>query len=149
DDPGDSDIPGASSWHGTHVAGTVAASSNNGMGVTGVSWGAKIMPVRVLGKGGGNTGDVSQGILFAAGLPNASGVLPARKADIINLSLGSPQATNAERDAIAAAIAEGVIIVAAAGNSSTSANFYPAAYPGVIGVSATNPQNTKTSYSNF
>src|SRR5690606_31074648 len=109
----------------------------------------KIMPLRALGKGGGTTADVAQGILFAAGLPNASGVLPARKADIINLSLGSSQRTDVEESAIAAAIAEGVIIVAAAGNSSTSANFYPAAYPGVIGVSATNPQGTKASYSNF
>src|SRR5690606_4857144 len=115
DDPGDSDILGASSWHGTHVAGTVAANSNNGIGVAGVSWGTKIMPLRALGKGGGTTADVAQGILFAAGLPNASGVLPARKADIINLSLGSSQRTDVEESAIAAAIAEGVIIVAAAG----------------------------------
>ncbi|QQD20285.1 S8 family serine peptidase [Oceanospirillaceae bacterium ASx5O] len=149
DDPGDNDTPGASSWHGSHVAGTVAASSNNGMGVTGVSWGAKIMPLRALGKGGGTTYDVAQSIRFAAGLSNDSTKVPARKADIINLSLGSSQATSVEQNAIAAARSAGVIIVAAAGNENVSTPFYPAAYEGVIGVSATNPQVTKASYSNF
>src|SRR5690606_25176392 len=72
-----------------------------------------------------------------------------RKADIINLSLGSSQATNAERDAVAAAIAAGVIIVAAAGNENVSTPFYPAAYEGVIGVSATRPDGNKAYYSNF
>src|SRR5690606_38235148 len=106
DDPGDSDTPGASSWHGTHVAGTVAAATNNsGTGVAGTSWGAKIMPLRALGKGGGTTYDVAQSIRFSARLSNDSNTLPPRKADIINLSLGSSQATNAERDAVAAAIA--------------------------------------------
>jgi len=149
DDPGDNDTPGASSWHGSHVAGTVAASSNNGFGVAGVSWGAKIMPLRALGKGGGTTFDVAQAILFAAGRLNNSNTTPSRKADIINLSLGSSQATSVEQNAIAAARNAGVIIVAAAGNENVSTPFYPAAYEGVIGVSATNPQATKASYSNF
>ncbi len=149
DDPGDNDTPGASSWHGSHVAGTVAASSNNGAGVAGVSWGAKIMPLRALGKGGGTTFDVAQAILFAAGRLNNSNTTPSRKADIINLSLGSSQATSVEQNAIAAARNAGVIIVAAAGNENVSTPFYPAAYEGVIGVSATNPQATKASYSNF
>lgn len=149
DDPGDNDTPGASSWHGSHVAGTVAASSNNDVGVAGVSWGAKIMPLRALGKGGGTTYDVAQSIRFAAGLSNDSSTLPDRKADIINLSLGSSQATSVEQNAIAAARSAGVIIVAAAGNENVSTPFYPAAYEGVIGVSATNPQATKASYSNF
>src|SRR5690606_19940837 len=72
-----------------------------------------------------------------------------RKADIINLSLGSSQATNAERDAVAAAIAAGVIIVAAAGNENVSTPFYPAAYEGVIGVSASTIMGEKAYYSNF
>lgn len=150
DDPGDSDTPGASSWHGTHVAGTVAAATNNsGTGVAGTSWGAKIMPLRALGKGGGTTYDVAQSIRFAARLSNDSNTLPPRKADIINLSLGSSQATNAERDAVAAAIAAGVIIVAAAGNENVSTPFYPAAYEGVIGVSASTIMGEKAYYSNF
>src|SRR5690606_34467515 len=88
-------------------------------------------------------------IRFAAGLSNDSTKVPARKADIINLSLGSSQATSVEQNAIAAARNAGVIIVAAAGNENVSTPFYPAAYEGVIGVSATNPQATKASYSNF
>ncbi len=150
DDPGDSDTPGASSWHGTHVAGTVAAATNNsGTGVAGTSWGAKIMPLRALGKGGGTSLDVAQSIRFAARLSNASNTLPTRRADIINLSLGSSQATNAEREAVAAARAAGVIIVAAAGNENVSTPFYPAAYDGVIGVSASTITGNKAYYSNF
>ncbi|UZK02434.1 S8 family serine peptidase [Venatoribacter cucullus] len=148
DDPGDSDTPGASSWHGTHVAGTVAARSNNGVGVAGVSWGAKIMPLRALGKIG-NTFDISESIRFAARLSNDSGTIPTRKADIINLSLGGTGFSNTLLSAITDARDAGVIIVAAAGNENVSTPFYPAAYEGVIGVSATNPQATKASYSNF
>jgi serine protease len=78
DDPGDESTPSSSSWHGTHVAGTVAGSSNNSVGIAGVSWGAKIMPVRVIGKGGGSSYDVQQGIRYAAGLSNDSGRVPAK-----------------------------------------------------------------------
>ncbi|MCH8912047.1 MAG: S8 family serine peptidase, partial [Planctomycetes bacterium] len=69
DDPGDSDGLTPSSFHGTHVAGTVAAASNNTIGVAGVAWNAKIMPVRVLGVGGGTVWDIAQGVRYAAGLP--------------------------------------------------------------------------------
>lgn len=149
DDPGDSSVAGQSSWHGTHVAGTVAAAANNGLGGTGVAWNASVMPVRVLGKDGGTTYDIIQGVRYAAGLSNDSGSVPAQKADIINLSLGGSSSSAAEQDAYTAARNNGVIIVAAAGNSSTSAPFYPAAYTGVISVSATDYNDQLAYYSNY
>jgi serine protease len=149
DDPGDSNQRGQSSWHGTHVAGTIAAASNNNTGAAGVAWGARIMPIRVLGKDGGTSYDVMQGLRYAARLSNDSGTLPARRADIANLSLGGGGGSLAEQNAYAAARATGMIIVAAAGNDSTSSPSYPAAYESVISVSATDFLNQKTSYSNY
>lgn len=149
DDPGDSDQRGQSSWHGTHVAGTIAASSNNNSGVAGVAWGARIMPIRVLGLNGGTSYDVIQGLRYAARLSNDSGTLPARRADIANLSLGGGGGSLAEQNAYTAARATGMIIVAAAGNDNTSSPSYPAAYDGVISVSATDFANQRAPYSNF
>ncbi|WP_430460692.1 S8 family serine peptidase [Thalassolituus sp. LLYu03] len=149
DDPGDSSIAGQSSWHGTHVSGTVAAVKGNSKGGVGVAWSAKIMPIRVLGQDGGTTYDIIQGVRYAAGLSNDSGTVPTTRADIINLSLGGESSSNAEQQAYTAAINAGVIIVAAAGNSSTSAPFYPAAYDGVISVSATDYNDELSYYSNF
>ena len=77
DDPGDGFVLELSSFHGTHVAGTVGAETNNELGVAGVSWGAQIMPVRVLGQGGGTSFDVLEGVRYAAGLENTSGNPPA------------------------------------------------------------------------
>lgn len=149
DDPGDSDIPGASSWHGTHVAGTIAAASNNGIGGAGVAWSAKIMPLRALGKNDGTSYDIIQAVRYAARLSNDSNTLPAQKADVINLSLGGSSSSAAEQAVYAAARNAGVIIVAAAGNEATSSPFYPAAYPEVISVSATRYNGTLASYSNY
>ena len=149
DDPGDSDIPGASSWHGTHVAGTIAAASNNGIGGAGVAWDAKIMPLRVLGKNDGTSYDIIQAVRYAARLSNDSNTLPAQKADVINLSLGGSSSSAAEQAVYAAARNAGVIIVAAAGNEAISSPFYPAAYPEVISVSATRYNGTLASYSNY
>lgn len=151
DDVGDKEGPSQrSGFHGTHVAGTIAARSNNGMGVSGIAWGARIMPIRVLGVGGGSGYDLTQGILFAAGLPNDSGQLPERRADIINLSLGCSACYSFSLDeAIGAAREAGVIVVAAAGNNSNSTAFYPAAYNGVVAVSSVNSGSELASYSNF
>ncbi len=149
DDPGDSDIPGASSWHGTHVAGTIAAASNNGIGGAGVAWNAKIMPLRALGKNDGTSYDIIQAVRYAARLSNDSNTLPVQKADVINLSLGGSSSSAAEQAVYAAARNAGVIIVAAAGNEATSSPFYPAAYPEVISVSATRYTGTLASYSNY
>ncbi len=149
DDPGDSDIPGASSWHGTHVAGTIAALTNNAIGGAGVAPNAKIMPLRALGKNGGTSYDIIQAVRYAARLSNDSNTLPAQKADVINLSLGGSSSSAAEQAVYAAARNAGVIIVAAAGNEATSSPFYPAAYPEVISVSATRYTGTLASYSNY
>lgn len=149
DDPGDSAEPGESSYHGTHVAGIIAATSNNAQGVAGVSWHARIMPLRALGRWGGSTWDIMQAISYAAGLENDSDTLPDRRADIINMSLGSPAYSTAMQRTIADARDAGVIIVAAAGNEGTGAPQYPASYDGVISVSATNARPQITPYSSF
>jgi serine protease len=77
---------GKHSYHGTHVAGTIGAVTNNGVGVAGVTWQTKIMPLRVLGKGGGSSFDLAEALKYAAGLPNLSGTLPLQRAHLINLS---------------------------------------------------------------
>lgn len=149
DDPGDGATPGASSFHGTHVAGTVAARTDNGLGVAGVGWQTRIMPIRALGKGGGTLYDILQGVRYAAGLPNDSGTLPGRAADIINLSLGGGGFSSAAQELFSQARQAGVILIAAAGNESTDIPAYPAAYEGVIAVSAVNINATLASYSNY
>jgi serine protease len=149
-DPGDQLGPsGASSFHGTHVAGTVAASTNNGLGVAGVSWFATIMPLRALGRFGGTTFDIGQAVRYAAGLPNDSNSVPGRRADIINLSFGGPSFSQAAQGNYTAARNEGVIIVAAAGNGASSAPMYPASYEGVVSVSAVDINRNLAPYSSF
>lgn len=149
DDPGDDTQVGNSSWHGTHVAGTIAARTNNNTGLAGVSWGARIMPLRVLGTQGGTSFDITQAIRFAAGLSNNSNTVPPQVADIINLSLGGPGFSQATQDTIDQARAAGVIIIAAAGNDNSSELFYPASYNGVVSVSAIDFQNNRAPYSNY
>lgn len=113
--------------HGTHVAGTIAQTTNNGVGVAGLAHCAKLMPVKVLSaKGWGTMADVAEGIRWAAD----------HGAQVINLSLGSSQKSSVVEKAVNHALKKGVIVVAAAGNSGRSVG-YPAGYPGVIAVSAT------------
>lgn len=149
DDPGDSTILGQSSWHGTHVAGTIAAESDNNIGVAGVSFGAKIMPLRTLGARGGTSFDIVQALRFAAGLSNSSGTVPAQPADIINLSLGGPGSSQFEAALYQELFEMGIIVVAAAGNENTSTLSFPASYPGVISVAALDASNRRAPYSNF
>jgi serine protease len=150
DDPGDDANITLASFHGTHVAGTVGAATNNGIGVAGVSWGAKIMPIRVLGIGGGTSADINEGLRFAAGLANASGTLPAQRADVVNMSFGCTNCQSATDQAVIDEVrAAGVVLVAAAGNDNTSTLSYPASYTGVLSVSAVGPGGTKASYSSF
>jgi len=135
EDPGD-DLEGRSSFHGTHVAGTIGAATNNATGVAGIARNCKIMPLRVLGNGGGLASDIRQAIYYAAGLSYKSGPVPSKRADIINLSLGGSSYSDLDQQAIYDARAEGVIIIAAAGNYASSDPMYPAAYEGVISVSS-------------
>lgn len=149
EETGDAQGTASSSFHGTHVSGTVAAAGNNGLGVAGVAYSAKIMPLRALGAGGGGTSyDVDQAIRFAAGLPNDSGAIPVQRADIINLSLGGARYSQSSQDLYRQVRAAGIAIVAAAGNEATTLPSYPAAYDGVISVSAVDAQRRLTSYSN-
>ena len=126
--------------HGTHVAGTIAQSTNNGYGVPGIAYEASIMPLKVLsGSGGGTIADIAEAIKFAAD----------NDADIINMSLGGGGDSNMMKEAIEYAHSKGVTIVAAAGNEGRNAASYPARYPDVISVAATDASGDKTSYSNF
>jgi subtilisin family serine protease len=146
----DSDPTAIDEMHGVHVAGTVAAVSNNRVGVAGVAWQAKILPVRVLGKdGSGSYYDIAKGIRYAAGISGSGIPANPNPARVINLSLGGPGNTSILSEAIDEAVAAGVLVVAAAGNNASSAPFYPAAYPNVVSVSSVGPTLALASYSNY
>ncbi|MDX3644157.1 S8 family serine peptidase [Streptomyces sp. MB09-02B] len=140
-----------SSWHGTHVAGTIAAVTNNSKGVAGIAYGAKVSPLRVLGKCGGYDSDIIDAITWASG-GTVSGV-PANTnvAKVINMSLGGGGAcTTATQTAINAAVNRGTTVVVAAGNSNANAaNYSPASCSNVISVAATNRAGARSYYSNF
>ncbi len=144
-----------SSWHGTHVAGTIAASSDNGIGVTGVAWDAKILPLRVLGKCGGFDSDIADAMLWAAGVPVAGVPDNPNPAKVLNLSLGGLEedgkgCPQTFRDAIRAVRKAGATVVVAAGNESMDAKAYvPANCPGVITVGATDFWGASAIFSNF
>ncbi len=150
-DPGDYTSQESSSWHGTHVAGIIAAIANNHSGVAGVAPDTKIEPLRVLGHGGGDEQDVITAILWAAGISVANLPTNSQPVDVINMSLGTTEACGvAMQAAINAATAKGVVVVVAAGNSarpvSTSS---PANCNNVISVAATGPRGTLAGYSNY
>ncbi|MFE6364465.1 S8 family serine peptidase [Streptomyces sp. NPDC057806] len=140
-----------SSWHGTHVAGTIAAATNNGKGVAGIAYGAKVSPLRVLGKCGGYDSDIIDAITWASG-GTVSGV-PANTnvAKVINMSLGGGGAcTTATQNAINAAVNRGTAVVVAAGNSNANAaNYSPASCSNVISVAAADRQGNRSYYSNY
>jgi serine protease len=148
-DVGDGVGPQPSSFHGTHVAGTIAAASNNGTGVAGVTFAGKVMHVRVLGLEGGTDFDIANAIRYSARLSNASGVLPTARANVINMSLGGPGASSTVQSAVTAARGQGVVVFSAAGNENTNAPSYPAAYTGVISVAAVDRNANRAPYSNF
>jgi serine protease len=143
----------SSSWHGTHVAGTVVAIANNGQDIAGVAYGAKVQPVRVLGHCGGTTSDIADGIVWASGghvdgLPDNTS-----PAEVINMSLGgSGQCADdpVTQDAIDGAISRGTVVVVAAGNDADDAQYHsPASCKGVITVGATGIGGEQSYFSNY
>ncbi|KGQ17971.1 Protease [Lysobacter dokdonensis DS-58] len=140
-----------SSFHGTHTAGTVGEVSNNGLGLAGVAHGAKVLPVRVLGRCGGYTSDIADGIIWASG-GNVPGVpANANPAEVINMSLGGQFACDEVlQGAIDTAVANGTTVVVSAGNSNANASqFSPASCANVITVGASRVNGGKAFYSNF
>lgn len=149
--PGDPATFEASSWHGTHVAGTTSAVTNNSSGVAGVAFNSRVIAARVLGKCGGFTSDIADAIVWSsggvvAGVPNNAN--PAR---VINLSLGGGGACGATtQNAINSARSRNTSVIVAAGNSNANAsNFTPANCSGVVTVAAVGRNGGKASYSNF
>ena len=142
-----------SSYHGSHVAGTIAQETNNGRGTVGLAYKAKVMPVRVLGSCGGSSADIADGIIWAAGGTVPGLPVNPNPAEVINMSLGSrrpascPAATQA---AIDTAIGLGAIIVVAAGNSDGNAGSYTmSSCNNVISVGATGIAGGRAEYSNY
>jgi serine protease len=140
-----------SSWHGTHVAGTVAAVTNNAKGVAGTAFNAKVVPVRVLGRCGGYDSDIADGIIWASG-GTVSGVpANANPAEVINLSLGGQGACGiTTQNAINGAVGRGTTVVVAAGNSNANvSNFSPANCNNVIAVASNTSTGARSSFSNY
>jgi subtilisin family serine protease len=138
-------------FHGLFVAGLIAANPDNGIGIAGVDFNAKILPVRALARCGGTDADIFEGMLWASGVPIA-GIPPnPNPARIINLSLGGFGAcSGAIQEAVDDAIAQGSIVVVSAGNESSDAlDFAPSNCSGVITVGASNLVGDRTSYSNY
>ena len=147
-----------SSFHGTHVAGTIGAASGNGIGVAGINWVSKILPARVLGKCGGYVSDIADAIRWSAGLAVPGVPSNANPARVLNLSLGGYAcdfndncACDATlQNAINAALSANAVVVVAAGNAAVDAiEFLPANCNGVITVGATGRAGQRASYSNF
>jgi thermitase len=143
--PQDDTLGGLVQGHGTHVAGIAAAITDNSVGVAGVSWGARLMPVKVLNASGNGTfSDVATGIIWAAD----------HGAQVINMSFGGTTSIFPQtlQDAVNYAFGKGAVLVAAAGNDAKSESifpFYPAILDNVIDVTATDQANVKASFANY
>lgn len=125
--------------HGTHVAGIIAADTDNGLGVASVAPNARILAIRVLGADNrGYHSDIASGIVEAAD----------KGAQVINLSLGGSASSTTLRDAVAYAAGKGVFLACATGNEAAHAIAYPAAYPGCFAVGATTSRDERASFSN-
>lgn len=160
-DPGDFRVSGScgnpgssnSSWHGTHVAGTIAALGNNALGVTGAAFGAKLVIARVLGRCGGMTSDIADAIIWASGGTVANVPANPQPARVLNMSLGGGYPCSASpelQNAINSARSRNTTVVVAAGNSnSDAANFSPASCSGVISVASIGDGGSRAPYSNY
>jgi serine protease len=143
---------GNSSWHGTHVAGTIGAVTHNAKGIAGIAYGAKVQHVRVLGKCGGSSADIADAITWASG-----GTVPGVPANptpakVLNLSLGGASSTcpTVYQNAINGAVSRGATVVVAAGNSNANASgFTPANCGNIINVASTNRAGARSYYSNY
>lgn len=127
--------------HGTHCAGIASAVTNNGNGIAAIAYNCKIIPVKCKGDSdvGENIPYAYQGVEYAI----------AAGADVISMSWGGPEANSLLQSLMNAAYNDGIVVVAAAGNDNTNANFYPAAYNHVISVGATDNQDRKANFSNY
>ncbi|MBB3195979.1 S8 family peptidase [Roseateles terrae] len=148
-----SDDIGASSWHGTRVSGLIAAATNNGLGMAGLAYGAKVLPVRALGKCGGWQSDIEAGMRWAAGLQVPGLPTNPNPARIINLSLGSDgNCSSSYQSAVNAVVSAGVLVVAAAGNGNDAGGIAvgaPANCRNVVAVAAVRHSGTKVGFSNL
>lgn len=136
----DSPMPNDDNGHGTHVAGIIASETNNGLGIAGMTWYNRIMPIKAMNADGyGTSFDVAQGIRWAV----------ENGANVINMSLGNYKASKALKEAIDYAYEKDVILVAASGNENTGQTSYPAAFENVIGVAAVDLNLTRADFSNF
>ncbi|WP_051786047.1 S8 family peptidase [Endozoicomonas numazuensis] len=145
-------LPTESSWHGTHVSGTIAAESNNSTGVAGVAWNAKVMPLRALGRCGGYTSDIIDAMRWAAGLDVYGMARNSNPVKVINMSLGgfSYGCPQSYQNAINEVVSAGVTVVVAAGNENTNAAYAtPANCHNVITVGAVDRGGDRSWYSNY
>ncbi|MEV5973412.1 S8 family serine peptidase [Streptomyces sp. NPDC051921] len=141
-----------SSWHGTHVAGTIAGVTNNTKGIAGIAYNAKIQPVRVLGKCGGSSADIADAITWASGGTVPGVPVNPTPAKVINMSLGGASAScpSVYQTAINGAVSRGTTVVVAAGNSNANASgFTPANCSNVITVASTSREGNRSYYSNY
>jgi thermitase len=133
-------VPQDDHGHGTHVAGIAAAETNNSMGVAGTSWGARIMPLKVLDEhGDGSYSDVAEAVLYACD----------HGAKIINMSLGGSSYSSTLDDAVEEAYADGCLMAAASGNGYGNGVDYPARYPETIAVAATDQNDQRAAFSDY
>jgi thermitase len=136
----DNNNPNDDNGHGTHVAGVIAARTNNGAGIAGMSWNGKLMPIKAIGAdGAGSAFDIAQGIYWATD----------HGADVINLSVGNYTSSAALLEACRYAFERNVVLVAASGNDSTDQPSYPAAYKEVLSVAAVDHNRRRADFSNF
>jgi serine protease len=149
--PAPFDTAASSSWHGTLVTGIVGATTDNQIGMAGIDWRARLLPVRVLGKCGATTLDWMEGMSWALGLPVAGIPTNPHPANIVNLSFGSTHACSPlTQEFFDIALDSGAFIAAAAGNdNSDAAGHFPSNCLGLSAVGATDPYGMRASYSNF
>jgi len=140
-----------SSWHGTHVSGIIAANANNGFGIAGIDWKARLLSVRALGRcGSGASSDIIDAIAWAAGLAVPGTPANANPARVINASLGGAGDCSVYHPVLEAALRKGALVIAAAGNDNDNALGYrPASCALALTVSAIGPSGDKAYYSNY